>query len=268
MSSTLERLFPGDAPVLLDGATGTALRALGWPAAEPTILANLEAPKLVATVHDGYRAAGARVLHTNTFGALLALAKDPPMRLAAVREGVRLARVAAGDGALVAGSLGAYDLGFQGRHVQDVVRVLVDEGVDLLVFETCNAVSDAGLALEVRAELAPSLPLVVCCSSTDGSRADPDRVHEALALLAASGDDVEPGLNCCRGPHELYKLAAAQEEMPRWLKPSAGLPSDPVDDNVLAAFARAARQAGARWIGGCCGTDAGTVALIGAALRG
>ena len=93
-------------------------------------------------------------------------------------------------------------------------------------------------------------------------------MHEALALLAASGDDVEPGLNCCRGPHELYKLAAAQPEMLRWLKPSAGPPSDPVDDNVLAAFARAARQAGARWIGGCCGTDAGTVALIGAALRG
>jgi methionine synthase I (cobalamin-dependent) len=267
VSSTLQQLFPGDAPVLLDGAVGTALHELGWPAAEPTILANLEAPKLVATVHDGYRAAGARVLHANTFGALLALANDTPRRLAAVREGVRLARAAAGD-ALVAGCLGAFDLVCRARHVQDVLRVLVDEGVDLLVFETCNAVGDAGLALELRAEIAPRLPLVVCCSSTDGSRADHDRVHEALALLAASGDDVEPGLNCCRGPHELYKLAAAQEELPRWLKPSAGLPSDPVDDNVLAAFARAARQAGARWIGGCCGTDAGTVALMGSALRG
>jgi methionine synthase / methylenetetrahydrofolate reductase(NADPH) len=264
----LERLFPGLAPVLLDGATGTALRELGWPVSAPTVLANLEAPALVATIHDGYRAAGARVLHTNTFGALLGIADDPPLRLQATREAVRLARAAAGRDALVAGSLGAYDLAFHGPHLQDVVRVLVDEGVDLLVFETCNSVRDAGLALEVRAALAPRLPLVVCCSSTDGSRADHDRVHEALALLDASGDDVEPGLNCCRGPHELYKLATAQGDCLRWLKPSAGAPDDPVDDNVMAAFARAACQAGARWIGSCCGTDAGTTALIGAALRG
>ena len=263
----LERLFPGDDPILLDGAMGTALRELGWRVSEPTVLANLEAPALVSTIHDGYSAAGSRVLHTNTFGALLGLADHPAMRLQAVRDAVRLARRAAGEGALVAGSLGAYDLAFHGPHLQDVVRTLVDEGVDLLVFETCNAVRDAGLALEVRAEIAPRMPLVVCCSSTDGSREDHNRVREALALLETSGDDVEAGLNCCRGPHELYKLAAQQPVMLRWLKPSAGSPEDPVDDNVLAAFARAARQAGARWIGGCCGTDAASIGLIGSALR-
>ena len=168
----------------------------------------------------------------------------------------------------MAGSLGAYDLTFEGPRLQDVVQVLVDEGVDLLVFETCNDVRDAAHALAVRAECAPGLPLVVCASTTDGSAEDRWRVEEALTLLRRSGEDVEVGLNCCRGPTELFKVALAQPELPRWLKPSCGSPLDPVDDNVMAAFARAARLRGARFLGGCCGADAGTVTLMGAALRG
>jgi methionine synthase I (cobalamin-dependent) len=263
----LDQLFPGTEAVLLDGAMGTALRQLGWPVSEPTVLANLRAPALVATVHHAYAAAGSRVLHTNTFGALLGT-DDEPERLAAVREGARLARLSAGPEGFVAGSLGAYDLSFNGEHLRDVIRVLLDEGVNLLVFETCNAVADAGLALELRADLAPKLPLVVCVSTTDGSGEDRGRIEEAMLLLRTSGDEVEIGMNCCRGPHELFKVALAQPELPRWLKPSCGPPNDLVDDNVMAAFARAARLRGARWIGACCGSDAGTIALVGSALRG
>jgi 5-methyltetrahydrofolate--homocysteine methyltransferase len=263
----LDRLFPGTDAVLLDGAMGTAIRELGWPVSEPTVLANLRAPALVATVHHAYAAAGCRVLHTNTFGALLGT-DDVPERLKAVREGARLARRAAGPGGLIAGSLGAYDLAFNGQHLRDVVAALVDEGVDLLVFETCNTVSDAGIALELRSDVAPQLPLVVCVSTTDGSGQDRGRVEETLLLLRTSGDDVEIGMNCCRGPHELFKVALGQPDLPRWLKPSRGPPNDLVDDNVMAAFARAARLRGARWLGGCCGSDAGTIALMGSALRG
>ena len=52
----------------------------------------------------------------------------------------------------------------------------------------------------------------------------------------------------------------------RFLKPSTGLPEDRVDDNVMAAFARAARQRGARFVGGCCGTDDETLIQMAAAL--
>ena len=44
MSASLDRLLPGTAPVLLDGAMGTALREQGWPVSEATVLANLAAP--------------------------------------------------------------------------------------------------------------------------------------------------------------------------------------------------------------------------------
>lgn len=286
MSAGLERLLPGTAPVLLDGAMGTALRERGWPVSEATVLANLDAPESVSAVHAAYRAAGAAVLHTNTFGALLGTALATTSRLDAVRAGVLLARMAAqaqpgaGTGAtggagvragaappaLVAGSLGAYDLAFHGPRLREVVAALVEGGVDLLVFETCNSVRDAQLALDVRADVAPALPAVICASSTDGSHDDAKRVADVFALVRASGADVEPGLNCCRGPHETYKLALGLPDFPRWLKPSTGPPDDPVDDNVMAAFARAAVQRGARFIGGCCGTNADTLQSMAAAL--
>jgi len=263
----LDHLFPGDGPVLLDGAMGTALRHRGWPVSEATVLANLESPALVTAVHEGYRAAGAAVLHTNTFGALLGAEFTEARRLDAVRAGVRLARAAAAGEALVAGSLGAYDLVFKGPRLTEVVRALVEEGVDLLAFETCNQVRDAQIALEMRAEIAPHMPAVICASSTDGSHADHKRVGEVAAAVAASESGVELGLNCCRGPHETYKLALALPAFPRWLKPSTGPPEDTVDDNVMAAFARAAVQRGARFLGGCCGSDTDTLRLMASALH-
>src|SRR5262249_43697878 len=123
-------------------------------------------------------------------------------------------------------------------------------------------------ALELRAALAPKLPLVVCVSTTDGSGEDRGRVEETLLLLRTCDEDVEIGMNCCRGPHELFKVALSQPELPRWLKPSRGQPNDMVADSVMAGFARAARRRGARGVGGCCGSDAGTVTLMGSALRG
>jgi 5-methyltetrahydrofolate--homocysteine methyltransferase len=264
----LDHLFPGTEPVLLDGAMGTALRDRGWPVSEPTVLANLDSPQLVTAVHQGYLAAGSAILHTNTFGALLGAEFTEARRLDAVRAGVRLAReAAAASEAFVAGSLGAYDLVFQGPRLTEVVRALVEEGVDLLAFETCNQVRDAQIALEMRAEIAPRLPAVICASSTDGSHADAKRVSEVAAAVAASASGIELGLNCCRGPHETYKLALALPVFPRWLKPSTGPPEDSVDDNVMAAFARVAVQRGARFLGACCGSDADTLRLMASALH-
>ena len=273
----MDRLFPGDDAVLLDGAMGTALAAHGWPTERSPLLANLEAPGLVAAVHGAYREAGARLLLTNTFGALLPLGVPAAVRtgrpIDAVRAGVRIARKVAdgpqrGHGPVrVAGALAACDLAAQGPRAEDVLKLFLDEGVDLLVFETCNSARDARCALDLRAEYAARLPTVICVTSTDGTHTDRKRVDESAALIAADEQAVELGLNCCRGPNEAFKLALALPALPRWLKPNAGPPDAPVDDNVMAAFARAARQRGARFLGGCCGTDAETLTVMAAALE-
>jgi methionine synthase I (cobalamin-dependent) len=109
--------------------------------------------------------------------------------------------------------------------------------------------------------------VVVCATTTDGSREDRKRVDELLSFLAGEGDDqVEPGLNCCRGPYEALRVALALPVVPRWIKPSTGDPGDPASDHVMAAFARAARMHGARFLGGCCGTREDSLTAMGGAL--
>jgi methionine synthase / methylenetetrahydrofolate reductase(NADPH) len=206
------------------------------------------------------------VLHTNTFGALADAVSSGRERLDSVAAAARIARKAAGGTARVAGSLAAWDLKSRVPLLEDVLRVMLDEGVDLLVFESCNSVHDAQLALEARTEYASRLPAVISLSSTDGTRADHKRLDEAAAFLLGSDTGVELGLNCCRGPNEAFKLALSFPVAPRWCKPSCGNPEDPVDDNVMAAFARAARLRGVRFLGGCCGTGPETLLVMAAAL--
>ncbi len=265
MKSALDKLFDHRQPVLLDGAMATELFRLGWPAHMATVMANLEAPDLVRRVHDEHRAAGAQILLTNTFGVLLGV---DDQRLEAARTAVRLAREAAGGKARVAGALAAFDLAFHGPQLDRVVAALVDEGVDLLVFEACNTQRDAEVAIEVAEAQGAGLPAVVCATTTDGGHEDHRRVKEIIALIRARGGaQVEVGLNCCRGPAEALRVAMSTDVVPRWIKPSTGAPGDPVDDHVMAAFARAARLRGARFIGGCCGTTAETLTTMAGALE-
>lgn len=265
MKSPLDRIFPDPRSVLLDGAMATALFQQGWPRQMATVLANVEAGEWVTSVHAAHKEAGARVLQTNTFGVLLG-AEDRQADVA--RAAVTHAKAAAGGDVAVAGALAGYDLRFHGPRLDEVVTVLVGEGVDLLVFETCNTVDDARAALDAAHRLAPSLPVIVCATTTDGGHDDQKRVREIMALLAAEADEhVQAGLNCCRGPYDALRMAMSLPTMPLWIKPSIGAGDDAVNDHVMAAFARAARIHGARYIGGCCGTTPETLATMAAALN-
>ena len=245
---------------------GSTLTARGWGRRDPTVLANLLAPGLVDEVHRAHQRAGARVLGTNTFSALLV---SDSRCFEAVSEGVRLARRAAGQRCRVAGTVAAFGLAVDDPQLADVVRILVDEGVDMLVFETCNRPQDAARAMSLRQDLAPQLPAVICASTTTGDRADHARVQRIVTLVRETGGpQVEAGLNCCRGPSDTLRLALTVEPAVRWVKPSTGPPSDRVDDGLMAAFAMAARQHDIRFIGGCCGATDVTLGAMGSALSG
>lgn len=264
MGTTLDSLFPNGHPVLLDGAMGSCLRQNGWPADLPTVAANLQAPELVERLHAAHRAAGARILTTNTFSALML---EGSQCLTAVRTGVQLARRAAGAHARVAGSVAAFGLAVDDPQLRDVVHLLADEGVDLLVFETCNKLRDAVQALILRDQVASHLPAVICASTTTGDKADRDRVRAVVSFVQAAGDpQVEVGLNCCRGPHDALRIALAAQPVLRWVKPSTGPRGDQCDEGIMAAFARAARLNRVRFVGGCCGTSPETLAAMGSAL--
>jgi methionine synthase I (cobalamin-dependent) len=204
------------------------------------------------------------VITTNTFSALMV---GDPLSSEAVRVGVSLAREVAGDSCLVAGCVAAFGLSVADPQLELTVKLLVEEGVDLIVFETCNDPGDASAALQLKAALAPRLPMVISASSTDGSRDDKKRVGAVLAAVRMQDDpSVEVGLNCCRGPSDALVLCTTIKPPVRWLKPSTGVADDRVDDHVMAGFARAARQAGARFMGACCGSTHETLSAMAAAF--
>lgn len=265
MSGTLDSLFPDGRSVLLDGAMGSSLHDRGWPHRKPTVLANLDQPELVESVHRSHREAGARLITTNTFSALMV---SGPRCLEATRVGVRLARRAAGGEGRVAGTVAAFGLAVDDPQLERIVRTLVEEGVDVLVFETCNKLEDAAHAMALRRRLAPDIPAVICASTTDGSRADWSRVRDIVTYVQSADDpQAEAGLNCCRGPYDALRIAVSSSPVLRWVKPSTGLPSDRADDNVMAAFARAATISQVRFVGGCCGTTHETLGAMASAMR-
>jgi len=271
MTITLDSLFPGQDPVLLDGAMGTALFSRGWDPKRPTAFANLQAGQDVLAVHREHRRAGAQVLTTNTFAAL---SLDDGQRGDAVRAAVMLAREAASDPlpsssgpALVAGCLALYGIDEGDPRLAQTVELLVAQGVDLLVFETCQSVSAARAALRLKASVAATLPMVICASSTDGSAQDQQRVVDILtAIRGGESPGVEAGLNCCRGPEDTLLLSLSTSPPVRWVKPSTGLPTQTADSHAMAAFARSARLRGARFIGSCCGSNPATLSAMANAL--
>ena len=65
---TLQSILQNQGYILADGAMGTMLFASGLQHGGSPELWNVDAPELVAKVHQGYLEAGAQILLTNTFG--------------------------------------------------------------------------------------------------------------------------------------------------------------------------------------------------------
>lgn len=279
--------------VLLDGAMGTALMARGLPSGVPGEEWNLEHPEKVRAVHEEYLAAGSDVVQTNTFGG-------NPLRLAqhgladrfeAInRTAARLAREAAGTEHLVAGNLGPTGLmlppvgdgdpeAFEAAFAAQA-ELLARAGVDYLSIETMIDLEEALCAIRGAKRGAPGLPVSACMVfekkprgfySPMGNR--PEASMEALVEAGA----ILVGANCSMGSAEMLELTPVLVEaasVPVVVKPNAGLPRAEGGrvsyDQAPEAFANqvaAMADAGARAVGGCCGTDGRFIAALRRALR-
>ena len=102
------------------------------------MLANLDAPGLVSAIHASHVEAGARVLVTNSFSALMV---EDARGVEAVAASARIARKAAGEQAVVAGGLAAF--GLASPSLGEVLAALLDGGVELLVAELGERVASA-----------------------------------------------------------------------------------------------------------------------------
>ncbi len=287
----LTRLDRGPA-LLADGAMGTSLNARGIGFDRCLDALNLTEPALIAEIHRGYIEAGAELVLTNTFGAnRFRMARyGLAEQVGAVnRAGVELARraiLASFKDVLLAGDVGPLGVRMvpfgrvrpeQARSAfRQQISALSAAGVDLLFLETFSDLFEIREALRAAHEVC-SLPIVACMSFTRDDRTllgnSPAEV--AGALLEAGADVI--GVNCSQGPAQLLrileKMSAAAPQAVLAVKPNAGLPEQiegrfmyPAAPNYFAEYALAFREAGARLIGGCCGTTCDHVAAMRTAL--
>ena len=274
-----------DGPVTTDGAWGTQLQARGLALGEFPDGWNLTHPDPVRAVARAYIAAGSAVILTNTFGAnRVRLAELGQSGAVAEinRRGVELSREAASGQARVFASIGpSGKLLLDGQITskelraafQEQARALAEAGADALVIETMSDLEEAKLAVDAARETA--LPIVACMVFDSGKAKDRTMMghtpEQAAEALAKAGADVI-GANCGQGITgfiSICKRLRAATDLPIWIKPNAGLPTV-VDGqahysataNEFASYVPALVEAGAQFVGGCCGTSPEFIAAI------
>jgi homocysteine S-methyltransferase len=259
---------------------GTLLFSRGTPQRASLDELVLTRPEVVSAVHREYIAAGADIIETNTFGANRVRLEHVGLadRTAQInRRAAQLAREAretSGVDVLVAGSIGPISSPLHGpghvsgdeaaAAVSEQLESLLEGGIDLVQIETSSDLGHLLAAIEAARRLS-DLPIVASLTfGEDLSVADGTEPAAAAAALRDAGVDAL-GVNCGSGPiagiDVLELMATGAGDTPLLIMPNAGLSSRVGGEFVWAAepayFAEEVPRflaAGARLIGGCCGT--------------
>jgi methionine synthase / methylenetetrahydrofolate reductase(NADPH) len=272
--------------VVADGAMGTMLYGKGIFINRCFDELNLTSPQMIKEVHQEYVKAGAEIVETNTFGGnrLRLTAFGLSEKLKAINEaGVRLAREAAGEKAFVAGAMGPLGaqieplgaISFAEAHdiFKEQAEVLVAAGVDLLVLETFYELDELREAIFAAREAAgPGMVIIAeVAVDDDGNLRDGTSTQTFTSRLNEWPADVI-GVNCSAGPKtvlETIEKMVPYTSKPLSAMPNAGLPAMVEGRNIylcspeyMAQYARRFILAGARVIGGCCGTTPEHIKLI------
>lgn len=293
MGDLLRELLAQRDHLVADGAMGTNLFAAGLLTGDSPELWNVERPRVVAAVHRGMVEAGADIILTNTFGAnryRLALHGAEGRVAELNRAGVRIARAvadAAGRPVVVAGSMGPTGEIYRPAGPLEVAagraayaeqaRDLAAGGADVLWIETISGSEELEAAVAGAAET--GLPIVATMSfDTHGRTMMGLAPGDAIALARRLDRGIVAfGANCGIGPAALVESvvglgrgAAAGDVIVA--KGNCGIPEYhdghihyTGSPEIMAAYARMARDAGARIVGGCCGTTPDHIRAIAAA---
>jgi methionine synthase I (cobalamin-dependent) len=279
-----------DGPVLTDGAWGTQIMKRGLQPRECPDSWNLSHPEKVEEVAREYVDAGSRVILTNTFGAnRYALGKfGLADGVAEINiKGVDISRRAAGTKAYVFASMGPTGKLLATREVtEDDLRQAFEEQAqamakaapDAIVVETMMDLIEARIAATAAKET--GLPVVACLVFDSGKLKDRtmmgNTVEQAVEVLSGVGVDAI-GANCGQGIEAfvpICKRMRAATELPLWMKPNAGRPESVEGRTVyrttaqdFVRFVPELIQAGANFIGGCCGSEPAFIRETDKALR-
>lgn len=275
--------------LLFDGAMGTCLYNKGIFINQCYDNVNLTHPKLVKEVHTDYAEAGADVLQTNSFGANRFKLQKHGLEesLAAInRQAAELARAVAGDQLFVAGSMGPLGVKIEpwGKISREEARAAFTEqaeallagGVDLFVLETFSDLSEIQEAISAIKSIC-SLPVIAQMTIDIQGQSLYGTATETFTQQLDRWPADVIGLNCSVGPPAML---AALEKMvhitkkPIIIQPNAGIPRIVDERNIYMAtpeymseYTMRFIKAGARLVGGCCGTTPDHIKVMSKAVR-
>ncbi len=296
MNNVFERLLNEKQTLLADGATGTNLFALGLQSGDAPELWNIDEPDKIASHYRSFIDAGSDIVLTNTFGGTRyrlklhnAQERVAELNIAAVQLLKKEIEVTGRD-VVVAGSIGPTGeilapLG--DLEPDDAIAAFTEQamalkegGADVLWIETMSSREEVELAVKGAAQA--GLPIVFTMSFDTNGRtmmgvgaSDLMQIHENLDPGAHAC-----GTNCGIGASEVVaavlnmKSTSSSDKEPIIVaKANCGIPEF-VDGEIvyngtpeiMANYAVMARDAGARIVGGCCGTSPEHVAAMRLAL--
>ncbi|MCH7797824.1 MAG: homocysteine S-methyltransferase family protein [Planctomycetes bacterium] len=286
--------------LLLDGATGTELDRRGVDVSLPlwSARALVTAPQVVKEIHCEYLRAGAGAITANTFRThARTLAREPgtpgtPGAAELSRRAVEIARAARDElapAALVMGSVAPLEDCYSpqlapdadtclGEHTE-LIGTLLDAGVDRILIETMNNLTEARAAMSAARRLAGDRWLVSFCVKTDGPPGTLLSGEPIATIRDELRDAPAVGVNCVAAPAvetQVEHLRAILPDTTRIIAyanigyaDDAGnwVATDAVEPESYAAYAMSWVRAGASVVGGCCGTTPATIRAVGRCLR-
>jgi homocysteine S-methyltransferase len=282
-------LLSTDRILVVDGAMGTMLYAKGVYINRCYDELNLSAPDLVREIHTEYIRAGADIIETNTFGATAPKLQQYGLEgnLHEINAlAAKVAREAAGERAYVAGAIGPLGLRIEPygptsfAEARDMFKAqavaLAEGGVDLFCLETFSDVSEIRQAIAAVRDVC-DLPIITQMTiQMDGNTMFGTTPELFTERLDEWGADVI-GLNCGVGPAIILTALEKMREVTKKklsAQPNAGLPRDVqgrqfymCSPEYMSKFAKRFIQAGAKFIGGCCGTTPAHIKLISDSVR-
>jgi len=281
--------FLEDHVLVFDGGMATMLYQKGVFLNSCFDELNLSRPSMVQEVHRAYIQAGAEAVETNTFGAnrykLQGFGfQDKVSEIN--RAGARLAREAAESRAWVAGSIGPLGLRIEPwgptsveeaeAAFREQAQALLEGGVDFFVLETFTDLNEIHQAIKAVRGLCP-LPVIAQMTIEEDGNSLYGTAPEVFTRRLDEWSADVVGINCSVGPQVMLECLERMVKLtsrPVSAQPNAGRPRSVDGRNLylcspeyMASYARKFVQAGAKVVGGCCGTTPEHVKAMKSAIR-